>query len=78
METTNGRLLLLRPSRLRFGSATDYQKSVGNVWLEAVGLARNLLRASKPRKIEILQGLDGLVRDGEMLVVLGPLRRLAR
>jgi ATP-binding cassette, subfamily G (WHITE), member 2, PDR len=59
-----------------FGSATDYQKSVGNVFFEAVGLVKKLIGASKPRKIDILQGLDGLVRDSEMLVVLGPPGRL--
>ena len=59
-----------------FGSATDYQKSVGNVFLEAVGLVKKLLGASKPTKIDILKDLDGLVYDGEMLVVLGPPGRL--
>lgn len=54
-----------------FGSDTDYQKSVGNVWLEGPGFARKLL-GNKGRKIEILQSLDGLVEAGEMLVVLGP------
>ncbi|KAF2734272.1 putative multidrug resistance ABC transporter [Polyplosphaeria fusca] len=54
-----------------FGSATDYQKSVGNVWLEGVGLARRLMGAGQ-RKIDILQNLEGLVESGEMLVVLGP------
>ncbi|KAF8851269.1 putative ABC transporter [Acephala macrosclerotiorum] len=55
-----------------FGSATDYQKSVGNVALEVVGLAKKLLRMDNPRKIDILQNLDGVVHSGEMLVVLGP------
>jgi ABC-type multidrug transport system ATPase subunit len=55
-----------------FGSATDYQKSVGNIFFEAVTLAKKLLGANKPRRIDILQNLDGLVREGEMLVVLGP------
>ncbi|KAF2020714.1 hypothetical protein BU24DRAFT_7207 [Aaosphaeria arxii CBS 175.79] len=55
-----------------FGSATDYQKSVGNVWLDVIGLAKNALGQSKKRKIDILQNLDGLVESGEMLVVLGP------
>lgn len=54
-----------------FGSDTDYQKSVGNVWLEGPGFARKLM-GNKGRKIEILQSLDGLVEAGEMLVVLGP------
>lgn len=55
-----------------FGSATDYQKSVGNSALEAIGLAKKLMGMAKPRKIEILQNLDGVVEAGEMLVVLGP------
>lgn len=54
-----------------FGSDTDYQKSVGNVWLEGPGLVRQLM-GNKGQKIEILQSLDGLVEAGEMLVVLGP------
>ncbi|KAL4867801.1 hypothetical protein BDV12DRAFT_170614 [Aspergillus spectabilis] len=54
-----------------FGSDTDYQKSVGNVWFEALSLARKAL-GQKQRKIQILQELEGLVEAGEMLVVLGP------
>ena len=54
-----------------FGADTDYQKSVGNVWLEGPGLFKRL-RGDKGRKIDILQNLDGLVEAGEMLVVLGP------
>ncbi|KAF2812667.1 ABC drug exporter AbcA [Mytilinidion resinicola] len=55
-----------------FGSATDYQKSVGNVLFEGIGIVKTLLGRSKQRKIDILQNLDGLVESGEMLVVLGP------
>ncbi|KAH7396729.1 ABC-2 type transporter-domain-containing protein [Phaeosphaeria sp. MPI-PUGE-AT-0046c] len=54
-----------------FGADTDYQKSVGNIWLEGPGLFKRL-RGDKGRKINILQSLDGLVEAGEMLVVLGP------
>lgn len=54
-----------------FGSDTDYQKSVGNVWLEGPGLIRQFM-GNKGRKIDILRNLDGLVEAGEMLVVLGP------
>lgn len=54
-----------------FGSATDYQKDFFNVWLEAVGVARKLL-GDKGRRIDILRDFDGLIRKGEMLVVLGP------
>ncbi|KAG4442031.1 hypothetical protein IFR05_002499 [Cadophora sp. M221] len=55
-----------------FGSETDYQKSVGNVLLEVVGAVKKLIGSEKPRKIDILQNLDGVVHNGEMLVVLGP------
>ncbi|KAI1497952.1 ABC-2 type transporter-domain-containing protein [Biscogniauxia marginata] len=54
-----------------FGAETDYQKDVGNVWLEGVGLMRKALGHGQ-RKIDILRNFDGLVRKGEMLVVLGP------
>ncbi|CAI6324450.1 unnamed protein product [Periconia digitata] len=54
-----------------FGSDTDYQKSVGNVWLEGAGLAKKVM-GNKGRKIEILKDIEGLVEAGEMLVVLGP------
>ncbi|PSN60936.1 putative multidrug resistance ABC transporter [Corynespora cassiicola Philippines] len=54
-----------------FGSDTDYQKSVGNVWLEGVGIAKKLM-GDKGSKINILRDMDGLVEAGEMLVVLGP------
>ncbi|KAI1177053.1 ABC-2 type transporter-domain-containing protein [Nemania sp. FL0916] len=54
-----------------YGSTTDYQKDVGNVWLETVALGRRAL-GNKGTKIDILQNFDGIVRKGEMLVVLGP------
>jgi ATP-binding cassette subfamily G (WHITE) protein 2 (PDR) len=40
--------------------------------LEVVGLAKKALGMSNPRKIDILQNLEGVVHAGEMLVVLGP------
>lgn len=56
-----------------FGSDTDYQKSVGNVWLELIGLTRETLGLGrKKHKVQILRGLEGLVESGEMLAVLGP------
>ncbi|KAL0933734.1 ABC transporter CDR4-like protein 3 [Colletotrichum truncatum] len=54
-----------------YGQATDYQKDVGNVWLSAAGLVRRFTGDAKTR-IDILSNFDGLVRKGEMLVVLGP------
>ncbi|KAG5929200.1 ZEB2-regulated ABC transporter 1 [Claviceps africana] len=54
-----------------FGAATDYQKDVANVWLSVAGAARQLTGSGKQR-IDILRSFDGLVRKGEMLVVLGP------
>lgn len=54
-----------------FGTGTDYQKSVGNVYLQVVGLVRKLMGTGS-RRIDILQKFDGLVHAGEMLVVLGP------
>ncbi|KAI0811858.1 ABC-2 type transporter-domain-containing protein [Xylaria sp. FL0064] len=54
-----------------YGSATDYQKDVANVWLEAIAQGRRLL-GNKGTKIDILRNFDGVVNKGEMLVVLGP------
>ena len=56
-----------------YGNATDYQKDVANVWLEVPSAIKNVLTGSKgERRIDILRDFDGLVRSGEMLVVLGP------
>lgn len=46
--------------------AAEYQRTVGNFPLWA---SRTLLRRSAP--VNILKGVDGLVRSGEMLLVLG-------
>lgn len=53
-------------SAFGFGAATDYQKSVGNVMLEVVGMARKLMGTGQ-RRIDILRNFDGLVLPGEML-----------
>jgi ATP-binding cassette subfamily G (WHITE) protein 2 (PDR) len=55
-----------------FGEATDYQKDVANVWLSLAGLARRVTGTSSRQRIDILRQFDGIVRKGEMLVVLGP------
>jgi hypothetical protein len=54
-----------------YGSATDYQKSVSNIWLEGYGITQRLLGKGQ-RRIDILRDFEGIVNPGEMLVVLGP------
>ena len=54
-----------------FGTATDFQKSVGNVFLEAGTIAKKIFRESRQR-IDILHDLEGVVHSGEMVAVLGP------
>lgn len=53
-----------------FGTPTDYQKTFGNYPLE-VGSLFNTITGRGKSKIDILRNFDGLVRSGEMLVVLG-------
>lgn len=53
-----------------FGSLTDYQKTFGNYPL-GVGSIFNKITGRGKRKIQILRDFEGLVRSGEMLVVLG-------
>jgi ATP-binding cassette subfamily G (WHITE) protein 2 (PDR) len=53
-----------------FGSPTDYQKDVANSVLEIGSLFRAITGTGK-QKIQILRNFDGLVKSGEMLVVLG-------
>ena len=53
-----------------FGSLTDYQKTFGNYPLSLVSLFNSITGRGK-RKIQILRDFEGLVRSGEMLVVLG-------
>ena len=54
-----------------FGEATDYQKTFGNYPLETASLFKRLIGKRQQTKIQILRNFDGLVRSGEMLVVLG-------
>ena len=56
-----------------YGAGTDYQKDVGNIWASLPSMAGNIVRKTGgQRRIEILRDFDGVVRSGEMLVVLGP------
>ncbi|KAK8846877.1 hypothetical protein IAR55_005967 [Kwoniella newhampshirensis] len=54
-----------------FGSDADYQKTVGNLPLAALGSLRDLI-GNRKRKVQILNSMDGVLEAGEMLVVLGP------
>ncbi|KAK5270552.1 Multidrug resistance protein [Exophiala xenobiotica] len=56
-----------------YGTPTDFQKDVGNVWLALPGMTRRLLTSRGGQtRIDILRQFDGLIRPGEMCVVLGP------
>jgi len=54
-----------------YSATTDYQKTVGNYPLDLIGLAKRAV-GQKSKRIDILQNFEGLVKAGEMLVVLGP------
>ncbi|KAF3069069.1 ABC transporter CDR4 [Daldinia childiae] len=54
-----------------FISSTDYQATVGSYILAIGAVLRRLLGYQQRQKIQILRGFDGLVRNGEMLLVLG-------
>jgi hypothetical protein len=54
-----------------FGTAADYQMNVANAWLKAAGWFRSLVVHREKIRIDILRDFEGLVRSGEMLVVLG-------
>ncbi|QKX55294.1 uncharacterized protein TRUGW13939_02386 [Talaromyces rugulosus] len=54
-----------------YGTAADYQADVFNTWLKAFGYVRGLLGLRKNMRIDILRDFEGLVKSGEMLVVLG-------
>ncbi|TVY18623.1 ZEB2-regulated ABC transporter 1 [Lachnellula arida] len=49
---------------------SDYQKTVGNIFLEVGHLFRSLVGTGK-QKVQILKGFDGIVENGQMLLVLG-------
>jgi ATP-binding cassette, subfamily G (WHITE), member 2, PDR len=53
-----------------FGKDTDYQKDVLNVLWQSPMIVRNWISARK-EKIQILRDFDGIVKPGEMVLVLG-------
>lgn len=54
-----------------FGDPTDYQKTFGNYPFELLGLTKRLMGRVRKTRIQILRDFDGLVKSGEMLLVLG-------
>ncbi|KAK2029665.1 ABC-2 type transporter [Colletotrichum zoysiae] len=55
------------------GSDTAFQSTVGNAWwLQAMAGVRGLLRMKRAQEVHILRDLEGVLKDGEMLCVLGP------
>lgn len=54
-----------------YGTDTDFQKTIGNMFIEGPAMLKKLLGRDKKR-IDILQELEGVVNNGEMLCVLGP------
>lgn len=55
-----------------FGSETDFQKTVSSVFSSVFSVSKKLLGVDRKRRIDILQNVDGILRGGEMLAVLGP------
>ncbi|CAG9945597.1 unnamed protein product [Clonostachys rosea f. rosea IK726] len=62
---------LPEPQRVRFGADTDFQKTVGNIFLGVASLAQRLL-GKRQQRVDILYDLEGVVHSGEILCVLGP------
>lgn len=54
-----------------YGTATDYQTNFANIWLKAARSIWNCFISQKKIRIDILRDLEGILRSGEMLVVLG-------
>ena len=59
-----------------YGTAVDYQTTVGNMWLKGFGWLQRLFGSEKKIRIDILRNFEGFVRSGEMIVVLGRPGRL--
>lgn len=54
------------------GEQTDYyQRTFGNYPLALLGATRKLVGTTRKTRVRILEGFDGLVKSGEMLLVLG-------
>jgi ATP-binding cassette, subfamily G (WHITE), member 2, PDR len=54
-----------------FRNSTDYQKTFGNQILSVVDWTKRLMGRQRKTRVQILKDFDGLVKSGEMLLVLG-------
>lgn len=54
-----------------YGSAADYQADVGNTPLKGFNAIKSLFGGGDKTRIDILRNFEGLVKSGEMLIVLG-------
>lgn len=54
-----------------FGEPTDYQKTFGNYPFKILSWTKRLIRKGKKTRVQILRDFEGLIKSGEMLVVLG-------
>jgi ATP-binding cassette subfamily G (WHITE) protein 2 (PDR) len=56
-----------------YSTTTDFQKNVGNIWLAFPGIVRRFFSSTAGHtRVNILHQLEGIIRPGEMCVVLGP------
>ena len=55
-----------------YGSSASYQKTMSTVFLSLFDSLRKLWRPKDRSGVDILRDFEGLVKAGEMLVVLGP------
>lgn len=54
-----------------YGTAADYQTNFGNAWLKMMSWVQGQLGLREKKRIDILRNFEGIVHEGEMLVVLG-------
>lgn len=55
-----------------FNTAVDSQKTVSHVFLNAWNYTKKMIGQNNKQKVDILRDFEGVVRNGEMLCVLGP------
>lgn len=71
VQSRNRGVAFRRLSVHGFGTATDFQKTVGNIFFDAVPRISKLL-GNRGSKIQILRDFEGVLNNGEIVCVLGP------